>query len=248
LKLTKIMIKVVPLKEGDFYEDEVKNFLPIGDKVLTTEIQLAVQPFLIITDTHNTLLDVGLGYNEDGKYKIDELLAKEGLTPLDIDRILLSHLHKDHINGLVEETHRGYVCRYPNAKIYIQRREVAFAELSMDDVSFDYDILDEVLGLPNIIWMNDDKGDIDEHFSYQVVGGHSPYMQVFWVKEDDQVIFYGADNLPKYNYLEYNMAFKSDYDGKLAMQWRTEWKIQAEAEHWTVLFYHDMEKTMYSCG
>jgi glyoxylase-like metal-dependent hydrolase (beta-lactamase superfamily II) len=242
------MIKVVPLKEGDFYEDEVKNFLPIGDKVLTTEIQLAVQPFLIITDTHNTLLDVGLGYNEDGKYKIDELLAKEGLTPLDIDRILLSHLHKDHINGLVEETHRGYVCRYPNAKIYIQRREVAFAELSMDDVSFDYDILDEVLGLPNIIWMNDDKGDIDEHFSYQVVGGHSPYMQVFWVKEDDQVIFYGADNLPKYNYLEYNMAFKSDYDGKLAMQWRTEWKIQAEAEHWTVLFYHDMEKTMYSCG
>ncbi|KUF43425.1 MBL fold metallo-hydrolase [Myroides marinus] len=241
------MIKVVPLKEGDFYEDEVKNFLPIGDKVLTTEIQLAVQPFLIITDTHNTLLDVGLGYNEDGKYKIDELLAKEGLTPLDIDRILLSHLHKDHINGLVEETDRGYVCRYPNAKIYIQRREVAFAELSMDDVSFDYDILDEVLALPNIIWMNKDKGDIDEYFSYQVVGGHSPYMQVFWVKEDDQIIFYGADNLPKYNYLEYNMAFKSDYDGKLAMKWRTEWKIQAEAEHWTVLFYHDMEKTMYSC-
>lgn len=241
------MIKVVPLKEGDFYEDEVKNFLPIGDKVLTTEIQLAVQPFLIITDTHNTLLDVGLGYNEDGKYKIDELLAKEGLTPLDIDRILLSHLHKDHINGLVGETDRGYVCRYPNAKIYIQRREVAFAELSMDDVSFDYDILDEVLALPNIIWMNEDKGDIDEHFSYQVVGGHSPYMQVFWVKEDDQIIFYGADNLPKYNYLEYNMAFKSDYDGKLAMKWRTEWKIQAEAEHWTVLFYHDMEKTMYSC-
>lgn len=241
------MIKVVSLKEGDFYEDEVKNFLPIGDKVLTTEIQLAVQPFLVITDTHNTLLDVGLGYNEDGKYKIDELLVKEGLTPLDIDRILLSHLHKDHINGLVEETDRGYVCRYPNAKIYIQRREVAFAELSMDDVSFDYDILDEVLALPNIIWMNDDQGDIDEHFSYQVVGGHSPYMQVFWVKEDGQIIFYGADNLPKYNYLEYNMAFKSDYDGKLAMKWRTEWKIQAEAEHWTVLFYHDMEKTMYNC-
>jgi hypothetical protein len=117
----------------------------------------------------------------------------------------------------------------------------------MDDVSFDYDILDEVLALPNIIWMNEDKGDIDEHFSYQVVGGHSPYMQVFWVKEDDQIIFYGADNLPKYNYLEYNMAFKSDYDGTLAMKWRTEWKIQAEAEHWTVLFYHDMEKTMYSC-
>ena len=241
------MIKVVPLKEGDFYEDEVKNFLPIGDKVLTTEIQLAVQPFLIITDNHKTLLDVGLGYQENGVYKIDELLAKEGLTPLDIDRVLMSHLHKDHINGLVEETEEGYIGRYPNAQIYIQRREVAFAELSMDDISFDYDILEEALVLPNIIWMNDDQGSIDDQITYQVVGGHTPYMQVFWIKDKEQTIFYGADNLPKHSYLEFNMAFKSDYDGKLAMKWRTEWKIQAEEEHWTILFYHDMEQAVYCC-
>ncbi|MVX35021.1 MBL fold metallo-hydrolase [Myroides sp. LoEW2-1] len=241
------MIKVVPLKEGDFYEDEVKNFLPIGDKVLTTEIQLAVQPFLIITDHHKTLLDAGLGYQENGTYIIDQLLEKEGLTPLDIDRVLMSHLHKDHVNGLVEDTEKGYKGRFPNADIYIQRREVAFAELSMDDISFDYDILEEVLALPNIIWMNGDRGNIVDCISYEVVGGHTPYMQVFWIKDDEQIIFYGADNLPKYNYLEFNMAFKSDYDGKLAMKWRGDWKVQAEAEHWTMLFYHDMDKVMYIC-
>lgn len=242
------MLKVVPLKEGDFYEDEVKNFLPLGDKILTTEIQLAVQPFLVCTHNHNTLLDVGLGVRDNGIYKIDQLLAQEGLTPLDIDRILLSHLHKDHINGLVEEAERGYKCRFPNAKIFIQRREAIFSELSDDTISFDEEILEAVLQLPNIVWMNDDAGSIDEQVTYQVVGGHTPYMQVFWIKEADEIVFYGADNLPKYNYLEFNMAFKTDHDGKKAMSWRTKWKQQAEQEHWTILFYHDMEKQLYRYG
>jgi len=240
------MIKVVPLKEGDFYEDEVKNFLPINDKILTTEIQLAIRPFLVVTDACNTLLDVGVGYKEQGVYVLDQLLAKEGLTPIDINRILVSHLHKDHINGLLEETDRGYVCRFPNAKIYMQQREAIFSELSSDDISFDYDILEAVLQLPNIVWLKEDSGQIDSHFSYEVVGGHTPYMQVFWIKDDAQTFFYGADNLPKLNYLEYNMAFKSDLDGKLAMQWRAKWKIEAEEQQWSILFYHDRDQAIWT--
>lgn len=238
------MVKVIALKEGNFYEDEVKNFLLIKDQQLTTEIQLAVQPFLVITDKHNILLDVGLGYHEDGEYVMDTLLTKEGLTPLQIDCILLSHLHKDHINGLLKETSMGYECRFPNAKIYIQRREVSFSELAMDDVSFDYDILEEVLKLPNIVWMDKDEGVIEDVIHYKVVGGHTPYLQVFWIKDGDKIYFYGADDLPKQSYLDYPIAYKSDYDGKRAMQLRHEWKQKAIEENWIVMFYHDMDTTM----
>ncbi len=239
-------MRIIPLKEGDFYEDEVKDFLLINGKQLTTEIQLAVQPFLVMTAEHNTLLDVGLGYNENGEYIIDTILAKEGITPMDIDRIYLSHLHKDHINGLLVETDAGFECRYPNADIYIQRREAEFAIRQQDDISFDYDILEEVLDLPNIVWMDADQGILDEHTTYEVVGGHSPYMQVFWMKDGEHIYFYGADNLPKRNYLDFDIAFKSDYDGKRAMQLRQDWKVRAKEEQWIVLFYHDMEMTSYS--
>ncbi|MFD0700459.1 MBL fold metallo-hydrolase [Myroides pelagicus] len=240
------MIKVVPLKEGDFYEDEVKNFLPIEENtVLTNEIQLAVCPFLIVTEKYTILLDAGLGYQENGEYVLDAYLKREGISPIDIDRIYLSHLHKDHVNGLMEYRDGKYVCRFPNASIYLQRREVSFAELIQDDISFDYEILEEILKLPNIVWMNEDEGRLDEYIRYRVVGGHTAYMQVFWVKDDDVTYFYGADNLPKYSYLTYNMAFKTDYDGKKAMQWRAEWKDEIVKDRWVLLLYHDMEHSIY---
>jgi hypothetical protein len=34
---------------------------------------------------------------------------------------------------------------------------------------------------------------------------------------------------------------KYDYDGKRCMELRTEWWKQAQEEHWTMLFYHDIK-------
>ncbi len=49
----------------------------------------------LITDTKKILIDVGFSYQ-----KIKLILEKYNLTPADIDFILLTHNHKDHISGL----------------------------------------------------------------------------------------------------------------------------------------------------
>ena len=50
---------------------------------------------LLITDSKKILIDVGLSYT-----KTKKILEKYNLTPDDIDFILLTHNHKDHIGGL----------------------------------------------------------------------------------------------------------------------------------------------------
>ena len=50
---------------------------------------------LLITDTKKILIDVGFSYP-----KIKMSLEKYNYKPSDVDFILLTHEHKDHINGL----------------------------------------------------------------------------------------------------------------------------------------------------
>ncbi|WP_326983582.1 MBL fold metallo-hydrolase [Chryseobacterium sp. MYb264] len=240
-------MKVIPLKEGDFFTNNTKEFT-----LLTNEnwnqlsgIKMSVQPFLIITEEDYILLDGGIGWkNEKGQPIILQTLEKENIYPHQITKILLSHLHKDHIEGIINKTESGFEPNFPNAEIFIQKRELDFARSNPGNYSFDFDTLEKMVQLPNIVWMHSDDGNISRAVSYQVVGGHTPFMQVFWIKENNYTVFYGADNLPQESYLKYHVAYKSDFDGKKAMRLRQQWQAQGQKEHWKVLLYHDLEKTV----
>ncbi len=130
---------------------------------------------------------------------------------------------------------------FPNAKIYFQQRELDYALGQTESYSFNQDYIKLLPSLPNIVIMNDDKGTIGEYITYEVTGGHSPFHQVFWIKEDNVTAFYGADNLPQKSYLKFHIAYKTDYNGKKAMELRQIWEQQAKEENWTVLFYHDFK-------
>ncbi|MBE4948824.1 MBL fold metallo-hydrolase [Chryseobacterium culicis] len=240
-------MKIIPLKEGNFSAGKTKDFT-----LLTEEnadhiggIKMSVQPFLIITENDYILLDAGTGWkSESGKTVISEILEKENIRPDQITKLLLSHLHKDHIEGAVKITENGFEAAFPNALIYIQKRELDFAMENRGNPSFDFDMLEKLIQLPNIIWMNDDNGEITEEISYQVAGGHTPFMQVFWIRENGETVFYGADDLPQASYLQYHLAYKSDFDGRKAMELRLKWEKEARENNWKILLYHDLDKAV----
>lgn len=240
-------MKIIPLKEGNFSASKTKDFTLLTednfDKV--GGIKMSVQPFLIITENDYILLDAGIGWkNESGSTVVSEILEKENIRPDQITKLLLSHLHKDHIEGAVKLTDNGFEAAFPNAQIYIQKRELDFAMEKKGNPSFDFDMLEKLIELPNITWMNDDQGQITEEISYEVVGGHTPFMQVFWIRENGETVFYGADDLPQASYLKYHLAYKSDFDGRKAMELRLTWEKEARENHWKILLYHDLEKSV----
>ncbi|CEJ69369.1 Glyoxylase, beta-lactamase superfamily II [Chryseobacterium oranimense] len=240
-------MKIIPLKEGNFSASKTKDFTLLTDENFDTVkgIKMSVQPFLIVTEQDYILMDAGIGWkNTEGKTVISELLEKENINPEQITRLLLSHLHKDHIDGSIQETENGFVPVFPNAKIYIQKRELDFAMENRGNPSFDFNTLEKLITLPNIVWMDDDRGNISEEISFEVVGGHTPFMQVFWIRENGETVFYGADDLPQESYLRYHLAYKSDFDGRRAMELRLKWQKEAAEEKWKILLYHDLDKAV----
>lgn len=240
-------MKIIPLKEGNFSASRTKDFTLLTDENFDTVkgIKMSVQPFLIVTDKDYILLDAGIGWkNTDGKTVISELLEKENIKPEQITKLLLSHLHKDHIDGSIQKTEDGFAPAFPNAEIYIQKRELAFAMENKGNPSFDFDTLEKLISLPNIVWMDEDSGKINEEISFEVVGGHTPFMQVFWIRENNETAFYGADDLPQESYLKYHLAYKSDFDGRKAMELRLEWQKKAAEDQWKILLYHDLDKAV----
>ncbi|WP_347217299.1 MBL fold metallo-hydrolase [Chryseobacterium sp.] len=240
-------MKIIPLKEGNFSASKVKDFTLLTEENfdIIPGIKMSVQPFLIITENDYILLDAGIGWkNEAGQTVISEIFERENVRPEQITKLLLSHLHKDHIDGAVMRTDNGYEATFPNAQIYIQKRELDFAMENKGNPSFDFTILENLIQLPNIIWMNEDKGQITDEISYEVVGGHTPFMQVFWIRENEDIAFYGADDLPQASYLKYHLAYKSDFDGRKAMELRLLWEKEARENNWKILLYHDLDQSI----
>ncbi|MGX5684368.1 MBL fold metallo-hydrolase [Chryseobacterium cucumeris] len=240
-------MKIIPLKEGNFSASKTKDFTLLAEENFDKigGIKMSVQPFLIITQNDYILLDAGIGWkNSTGTTVVSEILGKENIRPEQVTRLLLSHLHKDHIEGAVKLTENGFEAAFPNARIYIQKRELDFAMENKGNPSFDFEILEKLIQLPNITWMNDDKGEITDEISYEVADGHTPFMQVFWIRENDETVFYGADDLPQASYLKYHLAYKSDFDGRKAMELRLKWEKEARENRWKILLYHDLDKTI----
>jgi len=240
-------MKIIPLKEGNFSTSKTKDFTLLTDENKDTVkgIKMSVTPFLIITEKDIILLDAGIGWkNENGETVISEILKKENINPHQVTKILLSHLHKDHIETVITRNENGFKATFPNAEIYIQKRELGFAMENKGNHSFDFDTLEKLIELDHIVWMDEDKGNITDEISFEVVGGHTPFMQVFWIKENNETVFYGADNLPQESYLKYHLAYKSDFDGRKAMELRLKWQKEAIEKHWKILLYHDLYKAI----
>jgi glyoxylase-like metal-dependent hydrolase (beta-lactamase superfamily II) len=239
-------MKIVPLNEGIFTATKTKIFTPISrDEVETADpslLKMAICPFLIVLPDDLVLLDTGLGISKDGKCVIIKRIEEAGYSADKVTKILLSHLHKDHIEGLGQITDEGFIPNFPNAKIYFQQRELDYALQQTESHSFNHDYIKLLPTLPNLVVMNNDSGTIGDYITYEVTGGHSPFHQVFWIKEDGTTAFFGADNLPQKSYLRFHIAYKTDHDGKKAMEDRIKWEQQAKEENWTVLFYHDFSK------
>lgn len=234
-------MKIIALQEGNYIADSKKEFKLIAEKTSEPGLKMAIQPFLIITENDFILLDFGLGFINNGIPFIHEILRKNNVEPEQITKVLVSHLHKDHIEGIGYFENGNFISNFPNAKIYIQKREINFALEQSNNPSYVFEILNELEKLPNVELMNSDSGNITDEIFYEVSAGHTKFHQVFWIKADDEIVFYGADDLPQRVYLSMHVAYKTDFDGKRAMESRKKWEQQAKEENWKVLLYHDMK-------
>ncbi len=231
------------LSEDTYTVDKSKMFIPFRrgiDDIRQRPGSLLVDivPFLIQTAKHNILIDPGLGLNlANGNYHILENLLTYGLSAYDIDIVLLSHLHKDHFSGCVITTeHDKLTPMFPNAIHYVQQGELDYASgigsLSYEKEKIDFyhqhELFQTING--NIF--------IDEGIMCEISGGHTPYHQVFIIKDESRTYFYGGDVLPQPQQLIRRFVAKYDYDGKQSADKRIEYGHRIAKENMTALYFH----------
>ena len=234
-------MEIIALQEGNYIVNSKKEFQLLEENTTDLGLKMAIQPFVVVTDNDVILIDFGLGFVHNGVPFIHEMLRKNNIEPQQITKILVSHLHKDHIEGIGYFENGQFVQNFPNTKIYIQEREIDFALEQLENPSYIPGILNVLKQLPNVELLNEDSGTITDEICFEVTAGHTQFQQVFWIKADGEIVFYGADDLPQKRYLKFPVAYKTDFDGKCAMESRKKWELQAKEENWKVLLYHDMK-------
>jgi glyoxylase-like metal-dependent hydrolase (beta-lactamase superfamily II) len=244
---------IIPLSEGTFSIDKTKKFIPFDETTHTLaqrpvgSILVEIQPFCIVTDKDILLIDTGLGFsNADGTLQLHQNLLDNGINPLDVTKVLLSHLHKDHAGGIAKEDMilQKAFFSFPNALYYVNRDELRFAfEKGMP--SYIPGEL-ELLHVSDRVILLEDEGTIDDYIQYKVTGAHCPYHTVFWINSNEQTIFFGGDVAPQLQQMKSRFIAKYDYDGKKCMELRQEWWQLGQQNKWTFLFYHDIKTPVFN--
>lgn len=99
---------------------------------LPNGIPATVSTYLLKADGEHVLFDAGLG--AFGGQMMNHL-AELGVNPDSITKVYLTHLHVDHINGLVNKTETGFEKAFKNADVFVgQVEKDAWMNLEKNDL------------------------------------------------------------------------------------------------------------------
>jgi glyoxylase-like metal-dependent hydrolase (beta-lactamase superfamily II) len=124
-------IEVVPLSDG-ILNATLKNFVGIEHEEcarisgwpIEGPVPLAVNAFLLKFGGKHALIDAGCSDTMGPTLgKLPDNLRAAGVAPEQIDCVLLTHIHPDHSNGLVDAAGDA---RYPNAEIIVSGEDAAY--------------------------------------------------------------------------------------------------------------------------
>ncbi len=247
-ELKKIKTGIYPLSEGSYTIGWDKIFKPFDVTIDSmtdrpASLLVEIQPFLLVTETQNILLDTGLGfYDSDNELVICNLIEQIGLQPEEIDLVLLSHLHKDHAGAVCRKENsqtKNLIASFPNAKYYLQNEELNYA-YSNAGSSYDLEII-EALKQSGQIELLDGDGKINDEINYEISGGHTPFHQIFRINANGERYFYGGDVAPQFSQMQRKFVAKYDFDGKRSAALRQQYTQEGLENDYTFLFFHDLK-------
>ena len=240
-------MQIISLSEGTFSIDGSKKFIPFNIEKDSLKdrpagsILVEINPFCVITKNDVILIDTGLGYSTaDGTLQIHQNLLNNGISPMDVTMVLLSHLHKDHAGGVTIEDKllNQSFFSFPNAAYYLNEKELAYGieKNGKSYVASEFSILQNA---GNVELLPEEGGIIEGYIRYAHSGAHCPHHIVFWIEEDGETIFFGGDEAPQLQQMKNKFIAKYDHNGKKAMELRQQWWEEGQQNNWTFLFYHD---------
>lgn len=191
----------------DFAALAEANFLP-ADRT-----QNFFTPVLVNTGTELVLFDTGLSAEGTGA-----ALAAAGITPEQVDIVVLTHMHGDHIGGLMAAD--GATPFYPNARYVTGTAEYDHWAAAGNE-SFDKN----VKPLAEKTTFLDDGGSPVSGLTALLAPGHTPGHMAWMVESDGQRLALTADTANHYVFSLQRPDWEVRFDADKAMGAETRKKV-----------------------
>jgi glyoxylase-like metal-dependent hydrolase (beta-lactamase superfamily II) len=218
LKIARVLELVQDFPAREFFPDTTEqDWVPhrdwlIADGALTAQtdsILLPMQSYVVRTSHHTILVDTCVGNHKERPMRptwhqktdstyMDNLAVLQ-LTPADIDYVMCTHLHHDHVGWNTKLVDGRWVPTFPNARYLMSKKDLDICR-EHDDPAATPSLNDSVLpvvesgqaelissdyALDDEVWLEPTPGHTPDHFAvrlasageHAVIGGdlmHSP--------------------------------------------------------------------------
>lgn len=249
------------LNDGFWWDDGGAQFGIVPREIWQREkppsargrIRMSLTCPLIVTGAHLMLVDTGIGnrlterelrfFTPQRGSGLAGQLRGLGYTPSDVTHVVLSHLHFDHLGGVVTRAADGALTpTFPNARVMVQRAEWELATRPRDErLAAAYRHAPECLDPLDTIELVDGDTRLSDTVRTTVSGGHTAPHQCVIVEAGGTGLIHFADIVPTTSHLRpaWNAAYDTDPLTTIAAKKR----LYAEAKQkglW-VSFSHDDE-------
>jgi glyoxylase-like metal-dependent hydrolase (beta-lactamase superfamily II) len=250
--------EVWPLSDGTFRLDGGAMFgvvpKPLWERRAPADAQnrigLGLRPLLVRTGTLNVLVDAGIGgkmgpkeqaiYAIDREHHLDHALAAHGLTAGDIDVVIATHLHFDHVGGCTVRDGDRVRPRFSRARHWIRRAEWEDATHPHERNRASYLAENFVpLDEAGLVDLHDEDGDLLPGISVLRTGGHTAHHQIVQIARGGRTGVFTADLMPTTAHVDEAWVMGYDLYPMATFQYKKRFAREAIEGEYVIFFEHD---------
>jgi glyoxylase-like metal-dependent hydrolase (beta-lactamase superfamily II) len=233
-----------PLWERRIPADD-RNRIPLGLRCLLVEAPEAL-----------VLIDTGIGNKESDRFRdlygvenegnptrLEDAIRAAGFAPSDVDIVLLTHLHFDHVGGATQLNEDGSVTpSFPQARHVVQEGEFDFAASPNERIRASYPQRNLTALTDAGLWsFVRGEAEITRGVRVLPTPGHTPHHQSVILGNGGEAACYLADVCPTSAHLPLPWIMGYDLEPLVTLESKRKLWERALREDWLLVFEHDPE-------
>jgi glyoxylase-like metal-dependent hydrolase (beta-lactamase superfamily II) len=213
-------------------------------------ITMGLRPLLVRTPDHAVLIDAGIGdkmsakdtaiYAIDRRPGLEAALAQAGVAPADVDIVIATHLHFDHVGGFTKMVDGALVPAFPNAKHYIRRAEWEDATHPHERNRASY-LPENFVPLldAGVVHFTDDDAEIVPGISVRRTGGHAMHHQLVRIESGGRTGVFTADLMPTTAHVDIPWIMGYDLYPMDTLLYKKQFVPEAIRGEYVIFFEHE---------
>ncbi|NMH67470.1 MBL fold metallo-hydrolase [Bacillus sp. RO3] len=213
------------------------------------QIELRTDPLFFQWEGKNVLIESGIGkgklndkqkrnYGVQEESDVDASLEAHGLSPEDIDVVLMTHMHFDHACGLTKYEGDELVPVFPNATIYTS--QVEWDEMRNPNIrSRNTYWRENWESIQSQVETFQEEKEVLPGIRMVHTGGHSDGHSIILLESEGETFIHMADIMPTHAHKNPLWVLAYDDYPMTSIDAKEKWINQAMEGGYWFLFYHD---------